>query len=64
MNTFIFINCVVKVFFKISNYKILRLGEYLSLCVAEKCNKIGVDMQTTISEKENRITGPNNSNNL
>ena len=30
--------------FKISNYKILRLSEYLSLCVANKCNKIGVDM--------------------
>ena len=29
---------------KISNYKILRLGEYLSLCMTEKCNKIGVDM--------------------
>jgi len=30
--------------FKISNYKILRLGEYLSLFMTDKCNKIGVDM--------------------
>jgi hypothetical protein len=30
--------------FKIGNCKILRLGEYLRLCMTDKCNKIGVDM--------------------
>jgi len=30
--------------FKISNYKILRLGEYLKLRMTEKFNKISVDM--------------------
>jgi hypothetical protein len=30
--------------FKISNYKTFRLGEYLSLCMTDKFNKIGVYM--------------------